>query len=298
VVAAGLIDDRHDSNQELVGQGVANLVGPLFGCIPVTGAVARSVVNVRSGGRTPVAGIAHAGFMLLLLVLASPLIGHIPLATLSAVLVVAAYRMVAWKQFARLTRWPLSDSSVFLATFALTVLTNLTLAVEVGVVLAALLMVKRISETSKITAVDESTETEGSQHSLVGKTVPEGVLIFRVFGAFFFGVVDKLDDELKRAKREPDILILRVRKVLAMDAPGLQALGDLRAKLPAQGQPPWGGVCPVTFNPGPGGGQGGVVRCNGVPKRAGAPGRRGKPGMAISRTRKRIGGANAAPVLV
>jgi SulP family sulfate permease len=236
VVTDGLIDDRHDSNQELVGQGVANLVGPLFGCIPVTGAVARSVVNVRSGGRTPVAGIAHAGFMLLLLVLASPLIGHIPLATLSAVLVVAAYRMVAWKQFARLTRWPLSDSSVFLATFALTVLTNLTLAVEVGVVLAALLMVKRISETSKITAVDESTETEGSQHSLVGKTVPEGVLIFRVFGAFFFGVVDKLDDELKRAKREPDILILRVRKVLAMDATGLQALEDLRAKLHAKGK--------------------------------------------------------------
>ena len=174
--------------------------------------------------------------MLLLLVLAAPLIGHIPLATLSAVLVVAAYRMVAWKQFSRLTRWPLSDSSVFLATFALTVLTNLTLAVEVGVVLAALLMVKRISETSKITAVDESTETEGSQHSLVGKTVPEGVLIFRVFGAFFFGVVDKLDDELKRAKREPDILILRVRKVLAMDATGLQALEDLRAKLHAKGK--------------------------------------------------------------
>lgn len=236
VVTDGLIDDRHDSNQELVGQGAANLVGPLFGCIPVTGAVARSVVNVRSGGRTPVAGLAHALFMLLLLVLASPLISHIPLATLSAVLVVAAYRMVAWKQFARLARWPFSDSSVFLATFALTVLTNLTLAVEVGVVLAALLMVKRISETSKITAVDESTETEGSQHSLVGKTVPEGVLIFRVFGAFFFGVVDKLDDELKRAKREPEVLILRVRKVLAMDATGLQALEDLHAKLHAKGK--------------------------------------------------------------
>ena len=236
VVTDGLIDDRHDSNQELLGQGLANMVGPLFGCIPVTGAVARSVMNVRSGARTPVAGLVHSFLLLAVLLLAAPLLGHIPLATLSAVLVVAAYRMVSWKQFFRLKNWPFSDSSVFLATFVLTVLTNLSLAVEVGVVLAALLMVKRISETSKITAVDEATETEGSHHSLVGKEVPEGVLIFRVFGAFFFGVVDKLDDELKRAKQEPEVLILRVRKVLAMDATGLQALEDLRAKLKAKGK--------------------------------------------------------------
>jgi SulP family sulfate permease len=236
VVTDGLIDDRHDSNQELLGQGVANLVGPLFGCIPVTGAVARSVMNVRSGARSPVAGLVHSVLLLLILVLAAPLISQIPLATLSAVLVVAAYRMVSWKQFARLSKWPFSDSSVFLATFGLTVLTNLSLAVEVGVVLAALLMVKRISETSKITAVDETTETEGSHHSLVGKEVPPGVLIFRVFGAFFFGVVDKLDDELKRAAQEPEVLILRVRKVLAMDATGLQALEDLRLKLRAKGK--------------------------------------------------------------
>lgn len=236
LVTDGIMDERHDSNQELIGQGAANLVGPLFGCIPVTGAVARSVVNARSGARTPVASLTHSVLLLVVLLAAAPLVSYIPLATLSAVLVVAAYRMVSWKQFLRLGSWPFSDSSVFLATFALTVLTNLTLAVEVGVVLAALLMVKRIAETSKITAVDESTETEGSQHSLVGKDVPEGVLIFRVFGAFFFGVVDKLDDELKRAKREPDILILRVRKVLAIDATGLQALEDLRHKLRAKGK--------------------------------------------------------------
>lgn len=236
VVTDGLVDERHDSNQELVGQGVANLVGPLFGCIPVTGAVARSVVNARSGARTPVASLLHALLLLLLLVAAAPLVGAIPLATLSAILVVAAFRMVSWRQFLRLGAWPRADSSVFLATFALTVLADLTLAVEVGVVLAALLMVKRIAETSKITAVDETTETEGSHHSLVGKEVPEGVLIFRVFGAFFFGVVDKLDDELKRTRREPDVLILRVRKVLAMDATGLQALEDLRAKLHAKGK--------------------------------------------------------------
>ena len=236
VVTDGLLDERHDSNKELVGQGVANLVGPLFGCIPVTGAVARSVINVRSGARSPVSGITHSLLLLAVMLSAAPLVSYIPLSALSAVLVLAAYRMVSWKQFLRLPRWPFSDSSVFLATFALTVLTNLTLAVEVGVVLAALLMVKRISETSMITAVDEATETEGSQHSLVGKEVPKGVLIFRVFGAFFFGVVDKLDTELKRAKQEPEVLILRVRKVLAMDATGLQALEDLHLKLKRKGK--------------------------------------------------------------
>lgn len=236
VVTDGMLDDRHDSNQELVGQGIANIIGPFFGCIPATGAVARSVVNVRSGARTPVAGIVHSMLLLAGLLAAAPLLGHIPLATLSAILVVASFRMVSWKQFARLTRWPFSDSSVFVATLALTVLTNLTLAVEVGVVLASLLMVKRISETTRITAVDEASETEGSHHSLIGKDVPKGVLIFRVFGAFFFGVVDKLDDELKRAKQEPEVLILRVRKVLAIDATGLQALEDLHAKLRAKGK--------------------------------------------------------------
>jgi SulP family sulfate permease len=236
VVTDGLMDERHDSNQELVGEGLANLVGPLFGCLPITGAVARSVVNVRSGARTPVAALLHSALLLLLLLIAAPVLGRIPLAVLSAILVVAAYRMVSWKQFLRLRTWPFSDAAVFLATFALTVLANLTLAVEVGVVLAALLMVKRIAETSRITAVDESTETEGSHHSLVGKVVPDGVLIFRVFGAFFFGVVDKLDDELKRAKREPDVLILRVRKVLAMDVSGLRALEDLHVKLRAKGK--------------------------------------------------------------
>ncbi len=236
VVTDGMMDDRHDSNQELIGQGIANMAGPLFGCIPVTGAVARSVANVRSGAKTPVAGLTHSALLLALMLAAAPWLSYIPLATLSAVLVVSALRMVSWEEFLRLRRWPLSDSSVFLATFALTVLTNLTLAVEVGVVLAALLMVKRISETSQITAVDESTETEGSQHSLVGRQIPPGVLVFRVFGAFFFGVVDKLDDELKRAREEPEVLILRVRKVLAMDATGLQALEDLLTKLRAKGK--------------------------------------------------------------
>lgn len=235
VVTDGIVDDRHDSNQELMAQGIANFVAPLFGCIPATGAVARSISNVRGGARTPIAGMIHALALLLLIMIVAPLLKHVPLACLSAVLVVAAYKMADWRQFIRLGKWPASDAAVFLLTFALTVLVNLTVAVEVGIVLAALLFMSRISETTRIMAVDESTETEGSQHSLVGREVPDGVLIFRVFGAFFFGAADKLETELNRTKQEPKVLILRMRKVLAMDATGLNALEDLHEKLQRKG---------------------------------------------------------------
>jgi len=230
-VADGMIDDRHDSNQELVAQGVANVLSPLFGGIPATGAIARTATNVRLGGRTPVAGMAHAVTLLIILLAAAPLAKFVPLATLSAVLVVVSCNMGEWHQFARLLKWPKSDAAVFLTAFALTVIMDLTVAVEVGMVLAAVMFIKRIAETTQIMAVDESNETEGPQHSVVGKEVPEGVLIFRVFGAFFFGAVDKLETALKRARQEPKVLILRMRKVLAMDATGLNALEDLSDKL-------------------------------------------------------------------
>jgi SulP family sulfate permease len=236
VVADGMIDDRHDSNQELMAQGIANIVSPLFGGIPATGAIARTATNVRSGARTPVAGITHALTLLVIILAAAPLAKFIPLATLSAVLMVVAYNMGEWHHFTRLARWPKSDSAIFLATFALTVLIDLTVAVQVGMVLAAVLFIKRISETTQITAVDESTETEGPHHSLIGKQIPEGVLVYRVFGAFFFGAADKLETALKRARQEPEILILRMRKVLAMDATGLNALEDLYEKLHAKGK--------------------------------------------------------------
>jgi SulP family sulfate permease len=236
VVADGMIDDRHDSNQELMAQGIANICSGLFGGIPATGAIARTATNVNSGARTPVAGMIHAVTLLLIILIAAPLAKYIPLATLSAVLVFVAYNMGEWHQFTRLTKWPKSDVAVFLAAFGLTVLIDLTVAVEVGMVLAAVLFIKRISETTQITAVDETTETEGSQHSLIGKKVPEGVLIFRVFGAFFFGAADKLETALKRSKQDPKILILRMRKVLAMDATGLNALEDLYEKLRAKNQ--------------------------------------------------------------
>jgi SulP family sulfate permease len=231
VVADGMVDDRHDSNQELIAQGIANIASPLFGGIAATGAIARTATNVKCGARSPVAGMIHAATLLVIILVAAPLAQYIPLATLSAVLVIVALNMGEWHNFRRLPKWPRSDSAVFLATFGLTVVVDLTVAVEVGMVLAAVLFIKRVSETSQITAVDETTETEGSHHSLIGKIVPPGVMIYRMFGAFFFGATDKLETALKRLKQEPDVLILRMRKVLAMDATGLNALEDLHERL-------------------------------------------------------------------
>src|SRR5215469_4649642 len=161
VVADGMIDDQHDSNQELMAQGIANIISPLFGGIAVTGAIARTATNVKCGGRTPIAGITHGITLLIIILIAAPLAKSIPLATLSAVLINVALNMGEWHNFARLTKWPRSDTAVFLATFSLTVIIDLTVAVETGMVLAAMLFIKRVSDTTQITAVDQSTETEG-----------------------------------------------------------------------------------------------------------------------------------------
>jgi SulP family sulfate permease len=236
VVADGMIDDRHDSNQELMAQGLANIVSPLFGGIAATGAIARTATNVKSGARSPVSGLIHALTLLAILLVAAPLAKFIPLAALSAVLVNVALHMGEWHNMRRLRFWPRSDTLVFLTTFSLTVVMDLTVAVEVGMVLAAILFIKQVSETSQIMAVDEGNETEGPQHSLTGKTIPEGVMAYRMFGAFLFGAVDKLESALRRDKEEPDVLILRMRKVMAMDATGLNALEDLYERLHQKGK--------------------------------------------------------------
>ena len=236
VVADGMVDDRHDSNQELMAQGIANIVSPLFGGIAATGAIARTATNVKCGARSPVAGMVHAATLLIIILAAAPLAKFIPLATLSAVLVNVALNMGEWHNFARVPRWPRSDAAVFLTAFGLTVAVDLTVAVEIGMVLAAVLFIKRVSETTQITAVDETSETEGSQHSLVGKEIPKGVMVYRIFGSFFFGAADKLETALRREGREPEVLILRMRKVLAMDATGLNALEDLHERLCAHGK--------------------------------------------------------------
>jgi sulfate permease, SulP family len=236
VVADGMVDDRHDSNQELMAQGLANIIAPIFGGIAATGAIARTATNVKCGGRTPVAGIVHAVTLLVIILAAAPLAKFIPLATLSAVLVNVALNMGEWHNFSRLRKWPQSDALVFLTAFGLTVIIDLTVAVEIGMVLAAILFIKRVSETSQITAVDEASETEGSHQSLTGKEIPPGVMIYRMFGAFFFGAADKLESALLREKSAPDVLILRMRKVVAMDATGLNALEDLYEKLHRKGK--------------------------------------------------------------
>jgi SulP family sulfate permease len=236
VVADGMIDDRHDSNQELVGQGIANIACAFFGGMPATGVIARTATNVRSGARTPVAGIIHAIALLLILLVAAPLASHIPLAALSAVLVVVGMRMGEWHHFLRLKRWPRSDTAVFLTAFILTVVTELPVAVGTSLVLASALLVKRLSETTQVHADEEVTQASAPGQTTSGRVIPEGVLVFRVFGAFFFGAADKLETSLRRAGQLPEVLILRMRDVLAMDATGLDALEDLYEKMDRHGK--------------------------------------------------------------
>ncbi len=236
VVADGMVDDRHDSDQELVAQGLANIACPFFGGIAATSAIARTATNVRSGAKTPVAGVIHAVVLLLILMLAAPLAAFVPLASLSAVLLNVALHMGEWHNFRRLRSWPGSDAAVFLCAFVLTVAIDLTVAVEVGVVMAALLFIKRVSEISDVTAVDSQSEEEGAHHSLSGKDIPEGVMVYSMMGSLFFGAASKLETILQRMKREPDVLILRLRKVMSMDTTGLNALDNLREKLQSRGR--------------------------------------------------------------
>ena len=236
VVADGMIDDRHDSNQELVGQGIANIACAFFGGMPATGVIARTATNVRSGAKTPVAGIIHSLTLLLVLLIAAPLAGYIPLAVLSAVLIVVAIRMGEWHQFSRLRRWPKSDAALFGTAFLLTVVTDLPVAVGASLVLASALLVKRLSETTLVQADEEVTQAESPGQTTAGRVIPPGVMVFRVFGAFFFGAADKLETSLRRAGQLPDVLILRMRDVLAMDATGLDALEDLQEKIKQHGK--------------------------------------------------------------
>jgi SulP family sulfate permease len=231
VVADGMIDDRHDSNQELMAQGIANITVGIFGGMPTTGVIARTAANVRCGAQTPVAGIIHSLTLLVILLLAAPLAKNIPLAALSAVLVVVALRMGEWHQFARLAKWPKGDAIVFLCAFSLTVAVDLPVAVGASLILASALLVKRLSETTSVVPDEDVTQASSPGQTTVGKNIPEGVLVFRIFGAFFFGAADKLETSLRGAGELPEVLILRMRDVLALDATGLDALEDLFEKL-------------------------------------------------------------------
>jgi SulP family sulfate permease len=230
VVADGMIDDRHDSNQELMGQGIANIAMGIFGGMPATGVIARTATNIRCGGRTPIAGIIHSLTVLVILLAAAPLAKHIPLASLSAVLLVVSLRMGEWHRFRRLNHWPKSDVAVFLCAFTLTVCIDLPTAVGASLILASALLVGRLSELTQVHA-DEGAAGQGGAGQAVAGKLPPGVVVFRIFGAFFFGAADKLETTLRRAGELPDVLILRMRDVLALDATGLDALEDLLEKL-------------------------------------------------------------------
>ena len=235
VVADGLINDRHNSNTELVAQGVANIVCPFFCGLPVTGAVARTSANVKAGGRTPVAGLVHALTLLLIVLFFSSFAQFVPLGAIAAVLVVVALRMGEWHELTRLGKMPRSDAVVLLTTFGLTVLFDLVVAVEVGMVLAAVLFIKRMADTTEITRVTAHDELETPEQIAHGKDIPAGVVVYRIFGPFFFGAAEKMEDALLRAGDLPRVLILRMQLVPAMDATALNALESIVERMQVAG---------------------------------------------------------------
>lgn len=236
VVADSMTGDRHNSNVELVAQGIANLVSPLFGGIPATGAIARTATNVRSGAKTPVAGMIHALTLLMILLVAAPLARFIPLATLSAVLFVVAYNMGEWKEIGVILRLSGADKAVWAATFLLTVFADLTIAVEVGIALAALLYIYRIAQTTTVEPVTSEYIEEGRLHILQDKQVPQYVTILRIHGPFLFGTTDKLEEATSNLNAFAPVVVLRLRNMTALDATGLYALERLADRLKKSGR--------------------------------------------------------------
>jgi len=232
VVSDGMIGGRHRSNMELVAQGLANIASPLFGGIPATGAIARTATNVKNGGRTPVAGITHSVTLLLIALFFGRWAGLIPMATLAGILVVVAYSMSEWRTFVNEFRAPKSDVAVLLTTFLLTVFWDLTVAIEVGMVLAAFLFMRRMAEVTNISALthefqDPVNDFETDPNAVRRRVVPAGVEVYEITGPFFFGAAETFKDRLGRIAVRPKVLILRMRHVPAIDSTGLHALRDL-----------------------------------------------------------------------
>jgi SulP family sulfate permease len=236
VVADSMTGDRHDSSVELVAQGVANVVVPLFGGIPATGAIARTATNIRSGARTPVAGMIHALTLLVIVLVAAPLARFIPLATLAAVLLVVAYNMGEWGEIRPILRLSGADIAVWWATFLLTVMADLTVAVEVGMVLASLLYIYRISETTTVSTVTDEYIEDGWLHILQDKHVPDYVTILRIHGPFLFGTTQKLIEATADLTPFAPIVVLRLRNMSALDATGLHAIESLADRLRDSGR--------------------------------------------------------------
>lgn len=227
VVSDGMIGGRHRSNMELVAQGVANIASPLFGGIPATGAIARTATNIKNGGRTPIAGIMHAVTVLLVTVFFGKWAALIPMATLAGILLVVAYSMSEWRVFRAELTSPRSDVVVLVTTFLLTVLVDLTVAIEVGMVLAAFLFMRRMAALTNVSQVTGELLDEEETDDLATPALPAGVEVYEINGPFFFGAAETFKDTLARVARKPKVLILRMRRVPVVDATGLHALTDV-----------------------------------------------------------------------
>ena len=236
VVADGMIGDKHNSNIELFAQGIANFAVPLVGGIPATGAIARTATNVRAGARTPVSGIVHALTLLTILLVAAPLARFIPLATLAAILFVVAYNMSEWREVRTILTLSKADITVWLLTFALTVFADLTTAVEIGMLFAALLYIYRVSQTTTVAPVTEDYIEDGRPHVLQDKLLPPYVLVLRIHGPFLFGATEKLGEATANLDVLPSVVILRLRNMTAIDATGLHELEKLTDRLRATGR--------------------------------------------------------------
>jgi sulfate permease, SulP family len=233
VVSDGMIGGRHRSNMELIAQGVANMVSPLFGGIPATGAIARTATNVKNGGRTPVAGIIHSLTLLIITIFAGRWAGLIPMATLAAILVVVSYHMCEWRTFLAELRSPKGDVAVLLTTFLLTVFIDLTVAISVGMVLAAFLFMKRMAEVTNVRALRQEFDDEGvdryesDENGMRLRDIPAGVEVYEINGAFFFGAAETFRDTIAAIGGKPKVLIIRMRDVLLLDSTGMHALKDV-----------------------------------------------------------------------
>lgn len=236
VVADSMAGDRHNSNVELVAQGIANIASPLFGGIPATGAIARTATNIRSGAQTPVSGIVHALTLLGILLVAAPLARFIPLATLAAVLFVVAWNMGEWREIGGVLRLARADVAVWAVTFTLTVVADLTVAVGVGMALAALLYIYRVAETTTVAPVTQEYLEDGKAHILQDKEIPPNVVILRIHGPFLFGTTQKLEEATENLGAFPIIVILRLRNMTALDATGLHALEVFAERLRKTGR--------------------------------------------------------------
>ena len=236
VVADRMTSTRHNSNVELLAQGIANIASPMCGGLPATGAIARTATNVRSGARTPVAGMIHSLVLLGILLFASPLAGMVPMAVLAGTLLVVSYNMGEWREIPDLWRHGWTDRAVWLATFVLTVVADLTVAVEVGMILAALLFIRRVAATTTVSQVTPEYIERGRAHSLQDKVIPDEVTILRIHGPFLFGSTEKLTNMLALVDDYAPVVLLRLRNMTAIDATGVRALQDFAEGLRRSGR--------------------------------------------------------------